>query len=214
MIFTKRAAAVLAAAFVAAGLAGAAAAQASERSSLDSPHVTPQAVRMLHAFARCVALESPSEARALLAQDPESAGFVNGLMRLLDHNTHCLDHGSLAGNRRFFAARMAEALLLRDLHGGELATRVAFDADRPALQARDETELMSVCIVRAAPTEVAALFGTEPAGSREAEAMRVLAPHLSRCLRQGVEGHFNRPAIRSMLALAAFRLSENNQAAQ
>ena len=204
-------------ALAAAGLAFvafAASAQDVSRQGLDSPHVTPQAVRMLHAFARCVALESPSEARALLARDPESAGFVNGLMRLLDHNTHCLDHGSLAGNRRFFAARMAEALLLRDLHGGELATRVAFDADRPALQARDETELMSVCIVRAAPTEVAALFGTEPAGSREAEAMRVLAPHLSRCLRQGVEGHFNRPAIRSMLALAAFRLSENNQAAQ
>jgi hypothetical protein len=208
---------MMTAALAAAGLAlvgFTASAQGTPRGDLDSPHVTPQAVRTLHAFARCVALESPSEARALLAQDPESAGFVNGLMRLLDHNTHCLDHGSLAGNRRFFVARMAEALLLRDLHGGELAPRVAFDATRAPLQARDETELMSVCIVREAPAEVAALFGTEPAGSREAEAMRVLAPHFGSCLRQGVEGHFNRPAIRSMLALAAFRLSENNQAAQ
>ena len=73
---------------------------------------------------------------------------------------------------------------------------------------------MGICIVRAAPAEVAALFATEPASAGEAAAMRAVTPHLGRCLRTGVEAHFNRPAVRSILALAAFRLSENNQPAR
>ena len=108
---------------------------------------------------------------------------------------------------------MAEALLLEDLRGEDLGRRVALDPGRPPLRANGETELMGICIVRAAPAEVAALFATEPASAEEAAAMRAVTPHLGRCLRTGVEAHFNRPAV-LVLALAAFRLSENNQPAR
>ncbi|HEV2817510.1 MAG TPA: hypothetical protein VGW40_09870 [Allosphingosinicella sp.] len=206
---------MMAAIAVAAGLAlaGPASAQRDAARGLEAPHVTPQAVRTLHAFARCVALESPARTRAALAVEEDSAGFANGIRDLADWNRSCLVRGTLRANEHFFAGRMAEALLLRDLRGQDLASRVAFDPARPPIRASNDAELMSICIVRAAPAEVAALFGTEPAGSQEAAAMQALVPYLSRCLRQGVEGHFNRPAIRSMLALAAYRLSENNRAA-
>lgn len=209
MGFGKYAAAAIAAAFATAAMA-----QGSARSDLEPPRVAPEAVRTLHAFARCVALESPARARAVLAADEGSAGFVNAIQRLADNNHHCLNRGSLSANERFFAGRMAEALLLTDLQGQDLARRVALDETRPPVRANGETALMGICIVRAAPAEVAALFATDPASAEEAAAMRAVTPHLGRCLRTGVEAHFNRPAIRSILALAAFRLSENNQPAR
>jgi len=207
---------LIAAAAVAAALAfaGSASARNGEARALQAPHVTPQAERTLHAFARCVALESPARTRAALAVEEGSPSFANGIRDLADWNRSCLNRGTLRANEHFFAGRMAEALLLRALQGGDLATHVAFDPARPPVRASNDAELMSICIVRAAPAEVAALFGTEPAGRAEAAAMQALHPYLGRCLRQGVEGRFNRPAIRSMLALAAYRLNENNQAAQ
>jgi hypothetical protein len=207
---------IMTAAAVAAALASASATPARNRAgaALEAPHVTPQAERTLHAFARCVALESPARTRAVLAVAEDSASFANGIRDLADWNRSCLNRGTLRANEHFFAGRMAEALLLRALRGRDLAARVAFDPARPPLRASNEAELMSICIVRAAPAEVAALFGTEPAGHAEAAAMQALYPYLGRCLRQGVQGRFNRPAIRSMLALAAYRLNENNQAAQ
>ena len=122
------------AASVAAALAMAATAQQSS-GDLDPPRVAPEAVRTLHAFARCVALENPARARAILAASEGSAGYVNAIQRLADNNHSCLNRGSLSANERFFAGRMAEALLLDDLHGEDLGRRVALDPGRPPLRA-------------------------------------------------------------------------------
>ena len=176
----------------------------------NSPALDARAQRTLHDFAACVAAGEAARARAVLAMDYRTSDYNRELVQLIQRSRMCLERPRLSGNSRFFAGRIAEALVLRELRGGELGPRVAHDPARPALQARDETELMAICTVRGAPAETAALFATRPAGHEEAAAVRALTPQIGRCLAAGATGRFNRAAVRSMLALAAWRLTEHN----
>jgi hypothetical protein len=173
-----------------------------------------RAQRALHNFAACVAQGESREARDVLAMDYRTPAYDQALRRLLGRGRTCMGVARMGANGRFFAARIAEALLLRDLRGTELAARVAYDPARPAIRARSETELMAFCTVRAAPAQVAALFATRPATPEEAAALGALMPQMSQCLTAGANGRFNRAALRSILDLAAYRLSEHNRSEQ
>jgi hypothetical protein len=173
-----------------------------------------RAQRSLHNFAACVAQGESREARGVLAMDYRTPAYDQALRRLLGRGRTCMGVARMGANRRFFAARIAEALLLRDLRSTDLAARVAYDPARPAIQARSQTELMAFCTVRAAPAQVAALFATRPATPEEAAALGALMPQMSQCLAAGASGRFNRAALRSILDLAAYRLSEHNRAEQ
>jgi hypothetical protein len=164
----------------------------------------------LHQFAACVARGETRRARDVLAMDYRTPEYDAALIALLRAGTYCAEHPALNANHRFFAARIAEALLLADVRGGDLAGHVAFDPARPAIQARDETELMAICTVRAAPDRVGALFATRPASADESAAIQALMPQIGQCLAAGATGQFNRAAIRSILDLAAYRLSQHN----
>lgn len=175
----------------------------------DAPQSRSQAE--LHDFAACVARGETRRAREVLAMDYREPAYDAALFRLLRGGLGCLDHTALSANRRFFAARIAEALLIRDIRETGLARRVAHDPARPPIQARDETELMGFCTVRAAPDGVAALIATRPASPEEAAAIQALMPQVAQCLAAGATGQFNRAALRSILDLAAYRLSEHNR---
>lgn len=191
-----------------------AAAQLPEHRPLWSDAPQSRSQPELHQFAACVAQGETRRAREVLAMDYRTPAYNQALVQLLDRSRSCLEHSRLAGNHRFFAARIAEALLVRDMAGGDLGRRVAYDPARPPIQARDETELMAFCTVRAAPEKVAAMFATRPAGPEEAAAIQALMPQVSQCLAAGATGQFNRAALRSILDLAAYRLSEHNREEQ
>lgn len=142
--------------------------------------------------------------------DYRTPEYDAALIALLRAGTYCAEQPALSGGNRFFAARIAEALLLADIRGGDLARHVAFDPARPAIEARDETEFMAICTVRATPDRVAALFATRAASAEEAAAVQALMPQIGQCLAAGATGQFNRAAIRSILDLAAYRLSRHN----
>lgn len=179
-------------------------------------------IRGLHDYAQCVATAQPRRARALLAMDYREPEYQEVAFRLYGPEPGCWRHlgdgrgrraADVRFNARMFAARMAERFLRTDLAGSTLAARVAHDPARPAIQARSEDEVMSLCTVRAAPAQVAALFASTPASRDETSAINALTPHIGACLRAGATGEFNRPAIRSMLGLAAYRLVQHNMAA-
>ena len=174
---------------------------------------TPDDVRRLHDFAQCVANRRTQEARRVLEMDFRTAEYREAIVRLATTQQGCANFDRGRMSQRFFAGRVAEALLPASLGGAPLSARVAPDPSRFALAARDESELMSLCTVMAAPDLVAALFATPAASDAELAAVRALVPAIGPCLSAGVEGRFNRSAIRSMLALAAYRLSENNRPA-
>lgn len=165
-------------------------------------------LRVLHRFAHCTARRHTIRARRLLAMDFRTADYERELVRLADVNSSCVPPGRLRAAAMLFAGGMAESLLRWRLEGRDLAARTAHDPNRPPIAARGETEVMSLCTVRAAPAEVTALFATEPASAQEAAAVRALTPHIRQCLAAGVTANLNRPAVRSLLALAAYRLNE------
>ncbi|MBX3562120.1 MAG: hypothetical protein KF780_09950 [Sphingomonas sp.] len=185
------------------------------------PSSSAQDIRSVHNYARCIARERTQRTRDVLAMDFRDGDYQRALRRLYDPEPRCQEQlgeqernrGIRASfNQRLFAGRMAEALLVSDLDGSDLAGRVALDPSRPSIEARNDEELMSLCTVRAAPAETAAIFATAPASAEEAAAVRAITPHIAGCLPAGSTGEFNRPAIRSMLALAAYRLVQHNAA--
>jgi hypothetical protein len=190
---------------------GAAPAEA-RRGRTDPERNSPQAIRALHDFGRCVARDhwSRGRVREVLAMDYRTDASRQALRGFVQDRGQCVapDH-MLSANLLLFAGGLAEASLPRDR---DLAAAVAYDPARPPFQARDEIEVMSLCAVRADPASVATLFATVPASAEEGAALRALAPHLGQCLRAGGRTRLNPLEIRALLALAAWRLSEHNAA--
>jgi hypothetical protein len=199
----------LVAIFMLAALVGAGAVRAQQ-----TRHTEAEDIRATHNLARCIAQRREGRVRALLAMDFRDPDYGRAMRRVTDSDHDCvgLANQAFRANQRFMMGRMAETLLLADLRGGDLAARVALDPARPALQARNEEEMMSLCAVRTAPVQAAAIFATAPASADEAAAVRVIVPVIGQCLAAGARGEFNRPAIRSNLALAAYRLVQHNAA--
>ena len=181
----------------------------------------PEDLRRFHDYTRCIAQTRPQRVRELLAMDFRGRPYRDLAERLYRPEPRCWNRLGEAQrsralrvqfSRRMFAGGLAEAMLRSDLAGSRLADRVAFDAARAPLAARTEEEMVGLCTVRAAPAEVAAILATEPASPEEAAAIRAVTPRIGACLTAGATGEFNRPAIRSMLALGAYRLVQQNMA--
>jgi len=173
---------------------------------------SPQDLRILDRFSRCVAGRQENAAAALLAADPATSDYRSGMRRLAQSNWGCLGSGTLNFNEALFAGGLAEALLRRGNANTNLMARTAHDPGRPALAVRNEAELMSICTVRAAPSQVEALLASEVASPEEAAAVRALMPQIGQCLSAGVNMRLNRPALRAALALATHRLVRHNGA--
>lgn len=171
---------------------------------------SPAAIRVLHDFAGCVAGDRWARARvrAILAMDYRTDAAREALRSFIATRRICVaPYSALRAHRLVFAGALAENLLPRDR---ALATLVAFDPARPPVQARDEREVMSLCVVRADPEAVGTLLATVPASAEEGAALRALSPLLGRCLRAGAQTRVNGLEVRALLALAAWRLAALN----
>lgn len=173
--------------------------------------VTPRATLAVHELARCIFVAEPNRVRELLTMGPGDPRYASTFEHLVERNA-CLNYGTIAANDRVFKGSLAEFALLRDLGGSPLAARVAYDPSRPPIRTADESEIMSICVVRAAPHEVEALFGTEPSSRSETVALQAIAPVLPGCLRSGARAELDRSSLRAMLASAAFRLADRDGA--
>ena len=175
---------------------------------------TMEDLRALRQFARCAVLNDRRRAVSLLVDDYTSETYGTALRRLVTGNNSCLPPGSrLQFGGVLFAGNLAELLLRQTAPRGTLAGRVAFNAAAAPVQARSEGDAMSMCVVRAAPAELEALLDTEPGSTEETAAVRAITPQIGPCLASGAAIRFNRPGLRAVLALAAYRLVRHNQAA-
>jgi hypothetical protein len=176
----------------------------------DSGRNSPESVRALHVYARCVARDhwARPRLRAILAMDYRDDHARDMLRNFVRDQNHCVAPAhALSAGSLLFAGALAEEMLPSDR---DLAGLVALDPARPPFQARDEREVMSLCAVRAAPADVAALLATAPGSREETDALRALSPVLGHCLRAGAQTRVNGLEVRALLALAAWRLSDLN----
>lgn len=180
----------------------------------DTPPATAQDRAILHEFARCVAGRWPDQAASLIAAFSNSDEDRRALLRLTDDSSQaCLGRGVLRFAPELFIGGMAERLIERDAGSATLATRVALNPNAAPFAAHGETEVMSICIARAAPAEVASLFASAPGTPEERAAFQAIGPSISPCLARGTELRVNRPGLRAMLGLSVYRLIRHNVAA-
>jgi hypothetical protein len=184
------------------------AAQTSSPATVGSQSRLP-VVRAAHRYAGCVVTHRAAEARALLAMDFRTRAYGRAMQRLyrarLDCNHVFEDVGGFRSSGLLVAGSLAEALLQRDLAGQPLAPRVAYDPARPVIQARNEGEVMAICVVRTGPAETSRLLATVPDSRDEYDALVAMSPVLSGCTPRG-QARFTREALRAIIALAAYRL--------
>ncbi len=200
--------------FLAAMMAAPAVAQdtqeASPQVALDNPPATAEDRAILHNFARCVAGRWPNQAAALIAGYSEREENRRALMRLVDTANSCLGRGVLRFSTMLFVGGMAERLLEQGARDTTLGARVALNPNGAPLSVQDQTEIMSICVVRAVPAEVETLFSSTPGSRAETAALQEIGPSIAPCLAQGAELRVNRPGLRAMLGLAAYRLVQHN----
>jgi hypothetical protein len=182
-------------------------AERGDQLRLGSEPSSPAEIRILADFSHCVAHRQSGQARALLAMDFHDRLYGRTLNRLVQSQRSCAPPGQLKFAGLPFAGGLAEALLHDRLGAGPLAPLVAYDPARPAIQARSESETMSLCTVRAEPDRVAALLATGAGTPAEASALNGLTPAVGQCLAAGSSMRLNRLGLRAMLALAAWRLA-------
>jgi hypothetical protein len=167
---------------------------------------TPLATQAMHNFGACVAEETPKGARELLAMDFRTKDYERKMRAVAKGHERCVPGSRIAFDRVLFAGAMAEALVESDVKRDELPQRLAFDPARSVIAARSPTEAMALCTVLNAPAATAALFETGPASAEEVKALRPLGPVLGECLKKDLKVELNKPALRSLLALAAYRI--------
>ena len=183
--------------------AAAAAAQAPANNDLQPD---PRAVGVMQKYGTCVAWSDPARVRKVLALNYLEPGYHEALVALTNSEKFCLEYGQLKFSPVLFAGAMAEALLEKDVKRSELPQRLAYDSARETIAARSSTEAMALCTVLKAPQATAALLQSEPMTSAESQALQPLGPVLMDCLKKDMKLALNKPALRSVLALAAYRI--------
>jgi len=172
---------------------------------------TAQAAQAMRNFAICAANRSPAGARALLTSDRHAASYPEALQRFARGHNDCAPGARLRFGGILLRGGLAEALLRGPIRNGGLARLVAYDPSRPAMNADNQSDAMALCTVREAPGAVEALLATEPGSAGEGAAAAALTPTMTSCLSTGQRLQANRPGLRALLAISAFRLVEHNR---
>lgn len=163
-------------------------------------------------FARCVVDASPAAATRVLAMDFRTEGYRDALHKLIRGHDRCVTPGGkLRGGNLLFAGALADALLVNDI-SGSLPRALRYDPALPPIVSRGPSETMALCVVRRAPDAVAALVATRAGSAAEVAAGDPLMAQLPACLANGVSLQINRPGLRALVALAAYRIAAANGA--
>lgn len=168
------------------------------------PGADPFGYQAVHNFGRCAVERNPAGARSLLAMDFTTDAYGQALQRFVRGHSYCGGRGLLKAGSLLFAGALAEELLEQQVRA-DLPTRLALKPAQP-LVARSPLEMTAICTVHRAPAETAALLRTKVESPEEQRALAALKPALGECLTGATTLRANAPAVRSLVALAGWRL--------
>jgi hypothetical protein len=165
------------------------------------------ALQAIHNFGACVVETTPKGAEEMLAMDYTTKAYDERLRALARGHGRCvLRDWRIQSSRILLAGALAEGLLNSEVKPADLAQTLAYDPSRPPIPARSETETMALCTVMQSPQATAELLQTEPASKEEHQAMTRIVATLPNCLKKDANLTLNPPALRSLLALAAWQI--------
>lgn len=167
-----------------------------------------KAMRALHGFGECIVKAAPAGARELVVMDHQTAEYRAKLLAVLNGPGEDCQKKAKGLNigSALLAGVMAEALLDSQFQPDVPAERLGADPQRQPIGARNELELMALCTVLNAPKVSSRLFASEPGSAVEGKALAALKPTVNGCLKKGANMNATPPAMRSLLALAAWRI--------
>jgi len=172
------------------------------------------AIQAVHNFGACIVRESPTGAvEKVLDMDFRTEAYQKKLRAIAKGHDRCiLNRWQLGSSSVLIAGAMAEALLKSEIKAEEMPQRLGYDPARQVIKARSPTETMALCTVLGAPQATSRLLATEPTTKQEAEAIKTVSPVLGQCLKKDMKVALNPPAVRSLLALAAWRIAKTPKA--
>jgi hypothetical protein len=177
-----------------------------------SPQSDALSLEALRNYGQCIVRTDARGPIAVLAMDYRTPEYRAKLRAIGVGFGRCVTPASeLRSNSMLFAASLAEAMLNEQTRH-PLAASLVYDSARPPVVARSPSETMALCVVRARPAGVAALIETPPGSRDEQAAMAPVGNVLPGCLAKGYALTLNRPALRGLLALAAYRVAVANGA--
>ena len=160
------------------------------------------ALEALRNYAVCAVGRTPAGAVKLLELDPMSREFGQAARRYAKGHGGCMGGGGRLGFDGLpFAGDLAEAVIARHYPGASLAAAAAGE-----VTPRYWAEAIGVCVARARPDAVAAVLETKPGSDAEVEALKPTGAVLPGCIPNGRTLSLNRPAVRAIYALGAYRL--------
>jgi hypothetical protein len=162
-------------------------------------------------FARCIADTRPQFADQILEM-PFTSGEQEKLISAhLGGWDKCLStyQFDLKLNTLSILGGMAESRIAYKYRGADPAAFAKVTDDQlyasPAAP-RNTSEDFAMCLARKNPSAVRALIESRPETDKETASIKLLTPHLSECLIQGMTIQFNRSTIRAYAAYGLYRL--------
>ena len=191
-------------------LSGAAMAQGNEPDTN-----TPEARQAIESYGKCVAKLEPEEANRLLTMDFKTSRYRAGLRLLAKEAVEkCArevssDRWVMRSAGLLFSGAMAEALIEAD--ATPLNARLVRSTGAK-MKSYSATDAVAQCLARSLPDQLVSLFATAPGSDTEAAAATPFAQAVPVCARaSGIAAkvELTVPALRAMVATAAYRLLAN-----
>ena len=176
--------------------------------------VEHEALPYMDHFAKCVVDGDRHAAIRTLAVEEGTPAFTAALRALARDNRMCVPRGSkLAFGGIVLAGIMATRVIDRTYGLASLPRLVAYHEGTAPIQPHDMGAYASLCTVRKAPEDVAALLATPLDSEQEHQALQPLVQVFADCLPQGRTAQMNAMGLRASLALASYHLIQQNSPA-
>lgn len=170
-------------------------------------------IAALQRFASCVVEHARPEAEAMVESDFREETYAAARRRFAVEHRRCLgSEGELRMSGMLFAGAIAEALLRDGLTESELRARLR--PSEPALESRSTGEYTGLCMALTHPAETAALVYSDPVAAESDAPLATYAQGLPQCVQQGQQLRINKPGLRALAALAAYRIAERGATLQ
>jgi len=164
-------------------------------------------IQAMHNFAACVVDRTRHGAVSVLAMDFRSSEYKTAMKKIARGHDMCTRPGTQIGfGGILLAGGMAERLMATEGELVGLPAAAAALTDANPIEARSASEAVALCVVKAAPDKVTGLLNTQVTTSAEGQAVSALGQQLIGCVPAGQKFELNRPGLRAILALAAYRL--------
>ena len=167
-----------------------------------------------HKFASCIARAAPGEARQFLMMDTMSPSYSAALAAAINGpGEKCKKKAKgLTVGRAIFAGMIAEAMLHARFQPSMSVDDLKVDPRTQRFPVQSAPDTMGLCVVAKAPAATSALIASQPGSAAENRQIQAVRTVAQGCMKPGATLKAGAPLLRSMVSLAAWRMTSVEKA--